>query len=66
MYDWTVGGRTLHVEVRQYFLRDPKEENFHNRYISGFLAIRILVIICSRRIIICSESIWLLNVENDS
>ncbi len=26
-HNWSVGGRTRHVEVRQYFLRDLKEEN---------------------------------------
>ena len=25
--NWTIGGRTRHVEVRQYFLRDLKEKN---------------------------------------
>ena len=26
-HNWSVGGRTRHAEVRQYFLRDLKEEN---------------------------------------
>ena len=25
--NWTVGGRTRHIEVRQYFLRELKEQN---------------------------------------
>jgi hypothetical protein len=25
-HNWSVGGRTRHVEVRQYFLRDLKED----------------------------------------
>jgi hypothetical protein len=27
MHNWSVGGWTRHVEVRQYFLHDLKEEN---------------------------------------
>jgi hypothetical protein len=26
-HNWSVGGQTRHIEVRQYFLRDLKEEN---------------------------------------
>jgi hypothetical protein len=25
-HNWSIGGRTRHVEVRQYFLRDLKED----------------------------------------
>jgi hypothetical protein len=35
-HNWSVGGRTRHVEVRQYFLRDLKEENvIVAKWISG-------------------------------
>ena len=34
--NWTVGGRTRHIEVRQYFLRELKEQNvILTRWISG-------------------------------
>ena len=34
--NWTVGGRTRHIEVRQYFLRELKEQNMIlTRWIPG-------------------------------
>ena len=34
--NWTVGGQTRHIEVRQYFLRELKEQNvILTRWISG-------------------------------
>jgi hypothetical protein len=35
-HNWSVGGRTRHVEVRQYFFCDLKEENvIVTKWISG-------------------------------
>ena len=34
--NWSVGGRTRHIEVRQYFLRNLKEDGvIETRWISG-------------------------------
>ncbi len=36
-HNWSVGGRTRHVEVRQYFLRDLKEDGvIWSKWISGY------------------------------
>jgi hypothetical protein len=34
--NWSVGGRTCHIEVRQYFLQKLKEEGLiHTKWLSG-------------------------------
>jgi hypothetical protein len=64
-HNWSVGGRTCQVEVRQYFLRDLMEKM--SLLLSGFLASQITAAYSQRTYqALCSKSIWLLTVENDS